>query len=470
MSLRRRLALLAASAVAVAVVLAAVGAYIAVREELRGQVDDSLRAGVERFASMPHVVGALPAGDELPFVQRLEAGAPPPIGGNAIESVQLISPHGDVVTFPREGADQPVSSADRAIAATGSGQSLSDEEMAGGHYRVLTAAVGEAGAVQLTASLEGVDDVLANLRVILFLLCLGGIAVAALTARALAKRVVGPITELTEAAEHISATDDLTRRIAVDGDEEVSRLATRFNAMLDGIQRSQEALTRSLTAQTQLVVDASHELRTPIASLRTDVESLIAHPELVADERERRLVEVEARTEELTALVNDVIELARGDQPDGDVEDVRLDELAAESVAWLQRHAPDRDVVLETEPTVVEGRPDRIARAINNLLDNANKYSPPGEPIEVSVAAGEVTVRDRGPGVGGEDAEQLLDRFRRGGSVRDVPGSGLGLAIVKQVAEAGGGAVSLEPAEGGGTMARLRLAAEQASEAELAPR
>ena len=167
--------------------------------------------------------------------------------------------------------------------------------------------------------------------------------------------------------------------------------------MLDAIERSQAALTSSLTAQSQLVADASHELRTPIASLRTDVESLIAHPELDAAARERRLVEVEARVEELTALVNDVIELARGDAPAAEHEDVRLDELAAESIEWLHRHAPERRVEAKLQTSVVEGRPDRIARAINNLLDNANKYSPSTEPIEVSVADHTIVVRDHGP-------------------------------------------------------------------------
>ena len=237
----------------------------------------------------------------------------------------------------------------------------------------------------------------------------------------------------------------------------MGRLATRFNAMLDAIERSQAALTSSLTAQSQLVADASHELRTPIASLRTDVESLIAHPELDAAARERRLVEVEARVEELTALVNDVIELARGDAPAAEPEDVRLDELAAGSIEWLHRHAPERRVEATLQTSVVEGRPDRIARAINNLLDNANKYSPAAEPIEVSVADHTIVVRDHGPGVPPARAEEICSRFHRGDDARAVPGSGLGLAIVRQVAEAHGGAVTVEAADGGGAAFRLRL-------------
>ena len=363
------------------------------------------------------------------------------------------------------GAEVVPANADVLRVAEGDGdRTLSDETVDDTHVRVLAVPLPKGGAVQILASLEGVDDVLADLRVILVLICLAGVAVAALVARALANRVVGPIAELSDAAEHISATDDLSRRIEVDGDDEVARLASRFNAMLDGIERSQEALTTSLVAQSQLVADASHELRTPIASLRTDVESLIAHPELAEEERERRLVEVEARAEELTALVTDVIELARGDAPAGAPEEVRLDDIAADSIAWLARHAPERVVESNLEPSVVEGRPDRIARAINNLLDNAHKYSPPGQPIKVAVADSEVTVRDHGPGVPSKEREQIFARFHRGSGPRRVAGSGLGLAIVRQVAESHGGSASVEAVDGGaGARFRLRLVSAPAS-------
>ena len=454
--------MLAAAAVAVAVVLASVGAYVAVRSELRGQVDDSLEARAghfnERIAAAP---GILPA-DAPPPPELGSIPAPPDAGADVL--IQTISPDGEVAAVPG-GAEVVPANADVLRVAEGDGdRTLSDETVDDTHVRVLAVPLPKGGAVQILASLEGVDDVLADLRVILVLICLAGVAVAALVARALANRVVGPIAELSDAAEHISATDDLSRRIEVDGDDEVARLASRFNAMLDGIERSQEALTTSLVAQSQLVADASHELRTPIASLRTDVESLIAHPELAEEERERRLVEVEARAEELTALVTDVIELARGDAPAGEPEEVRLDDIAADSIAWLARHAPERVVESNLEPSVVEGRPDRIGRAINNLLDNAHKYSPPGEPIEVAVADSEVTVRDHGPGVPSEEREQIFARFHRGSGPRRVAGSGLGLAIVRQVAESHGGSASVEAVDGGaGARFRLRLVSAPAS-------
>jgi two-component system, OmpR family, sensor histidine kinase MprB len=455
-TLRRRLTLLAAISVAVAIVAAAVASYVAVRTELRDQVDDSLHGATARFASI-----APPSG--LPTLQQLETGPAPPAGTIAAPAlggddvfVQLISPSGSAER-PPEGTGIPVSEADRQIAETGQGENLTDATINGEHMRVLTAPAGDRGAVQIGRSLSGVDDVLANLRVILVIVCLAGIGAAALIARLLAQRMLAPVHDLTETADHVAATDDLSRRIEVDRSDEIGRLATRFNAMLDAIEGSQEALTQSLTAQSQLVADASHELRTPIASLRTDVESLIQHPELADDERARRLDAVSDRIDELTALVNDVIELARGDQPAGALEDVRLDEVVAESVERLERLAPGRPVEASLERSVVEGRPDRIARAVNNLLDNADKYSPAGRPIEVRVVGGEVIVRDHGGGLSDDELAHAFDRFWRGAGSRETAGSGLGLAIVRQVAEAHGGVASVANANGGGAEFRLRL-------------
>jgi two-component system, OmpR family, sensor histidine kinase MprB len=455
-TLRRRLTLLAAISVAVAIVAAAVASYVAVRTELRDQVDDSLHGATARFASI-----APPSG--LPTLQQLETGPAPPAGTIAAPAlggddvfVQLISPSGSAER-PPEGPGIPVSEADRQIAETGQGENLTDATINGEHMRVLTAPAGDRGAVQIGRSLSGVDDVLANLRVILVIVCLAGIGAAALIARLLAQRMLAPVHDLTETADHVAATDDLSRRIEVDRSDEIGRLATRFNAMLDAIEGSQEALTQSLTAQSQLVADASHELRTPIASLRTDVESLIQHPELADDERARRLDAVSDRIDELTALVNDVIELARGDQPAGALEDVRLDEVVAESVERLERLAPGRPVEASLERSVVEGRPDRIARAVNNLLDNADKYSPAGRPIEVRVVGGEVIVRDHGGGLSDDELAHAFDRFWRGAGSRETAGSGLGLAIVRQVAEAHGGVASVANANGGGAEFRLRL-------------
>jgi two-component system, OmpR family, sensor histidine kinase MprB len=105
----------------------------------------------------------------------------------------------------------------------------------------------------------------------------------------------------------------------------------------------------------------------------------------------------------------------------------------------------------------VNGVPASVERAIGNVLDNAAKWSPPGGEVDVSVEDGTVTVRDRGPGIDEADMPYVFDRFYRSSSARRMPGSGLGLAIVRQVAEAHGGDVVAEHAEGGGTRITLRF-------------
>jgi two-component system, OmpR family, sensor histidine kinase MprB len=460
MSLRRRLILLAAGAVAIAVIAAAIGSYVAVSNELHGQVDDRLERTVETLQRVP----PLETNAIAPEVIRRRLRAVPEdvrpavagVGGGGFQ-VQVIGPAGAPVDVLPAGPPLPVSGDAREIAATGEGKVFSESDAGGTHRRILTAALPGGRAIQVADSLEGVDDVLSRLRLALLVVVLGGVALSGTLAWLLSRTVIDPINRLSDAAEHVSETRDLTRRIEAPGSDELGRLASRFNAMLETIERSQEALATSVSAQRQLVADASHELRTPVASLRTDIESLLEHPELAADERTRVLADVDARIEELTALINDVIELARGDEPDGRVEAVRLDEIVAECVARMNALSPPREIVLSSESSVVEGRADRIARAVNNLLDNARKYGSPDSPIEVRVAHGEVTVRDHGNGIPPEELDHVFDRFYRGAGSRHEPGSGLGLAIVRQVAESHGGEATVAAAEGGGTVFTLRL-------------
>jgi two-component system sensor histidine kinase MprB len=443
MPLRRRLILAAAAAVAVAVALAAVVAYVAVRDELRSQVDDALeqqlavrdrppRFGLGRGGGF----GRLPA----------RFGGPTPY-------MQVIDPAGDVVAlFGTEQVALPVDARVRAVAAGRGDPFLGDARAGGTHVRVLTAPLPDGGAVQFGRSLATVDAVLARLRLILLLVCLGGVAVAVVLGRLVSRRLVAPIVDVTEAARHIAATEDLGRRIAVTSQDEVGELAAHFNAMLD-------TLERSIAAQRRLVADASHELRTPITSLRTNIEVLAESEALPRDERARLLADVEEQITELGMLVTDLIELARGDEPRRDTEDVRLDELVGEAVARARRHAPSVRFEARLAPAVVEGSRDRLARAVNNLLDNAAQHSPPGGVVEVDAGPPGVRVRDHGDGVAEADIPHLFDRFYRGVSSRGRPGSGLGLAIVRQVAEQHHGSVRAANAPGGGAEFTLALPA-----------
>jgi two-component system, OmpR family, sensor histidine kinase MprB len=429
-----------AVAVAVAVALASAVAYLAVRGELRNEVDRALSDQLD-FRDGPPPGHGRPGFDPLPA----RRGGPTPY-------IQFIDAGSGVEVHGTEAIEIPVQKRAREVAAGVAPQYFADAQVAGTHARVLTVPLGDGIAVQLGRSLEPADAVLARLRLILALVCLGGVAFAVALGRLASRNVVAPIAHVSDAARHIAETEDLGRRIEVETQDEVGELAQHFNAMLN-------TLERSIAAQRQLVADASHELRTPITSLRTNIEVLADVEALPPDERRRLLADVEEQTEELGMLVADLIELARGDEPIREREDVRLDALVSEALTRARRHAPAIEFQARLEPAVVDGARERLARAINNLLDNAAKHSSPGGVVEVSCGPGGVRVRDHGTGIEETDIPHLFDRFYRGATARGRPGSGLGLAIVRQVAEQPGGSVRAANAPGGGAEFVLALPA-----------
>ncbi len=271
--------------------------------------------------------------------------------------------------------------------------------------------------------------------------------------------------EVTATAQLIGETDDLSQRIDVYQDDEVGQLASRFNAMLARLESSRAQLDASVASQRQLVADASHELRTPVTSLRTNIEVLLSGAQLEDDDRDRLLTDVVEQSEELSALVSDLIEVARGDTPQETVEDTRLDRLVEEALDRARRNAPEVDFVEYVTPVSVQGNPERLIRAINNLLDNAARHAGNGGPVEVTVDMTGVTVRDHGEGIIAEDLPHVFDRFYRGANSRSRQGSGLGLAIVRQVAEQHGGSVTAANHEGGGAVFTLRLPTSAVSDA-----
>jgi two-component system sensor histidine kinase MprB len=434
---RARLTLVSAAAVAVAVVLASGVIYLAVRAQLRGQVDGALRS---RLRAVSYEQG--PRSVHIVFPDL-------PLGG-ASGYAQLASADGEVI--PQQGAriELPVSSKVRAVATGSEPEFFADAVVAGLHVRILTAHLGPGLAVQLARPLDEVDRSLHRLGLILFLVSLGGVALAAGTGWLVTRASVAPVRRLTEATEHVIATGDLTQRIETQGSDEMSRLASSFNAML-------EVLQRSLTTQRQLVADASHELRTPLASIRTNIEVLSTADGLMAEERRQLMQDVVAQLGELTVLVADLVELARGSEPNLHAEDVRLDEVADRAVRQAVRRFSGVRFTSELEATLVRGIPSRLERAVSNLLDNAAKWSAKGGAVEVRLKDGELLVRDHGPGIDQADLPFIFDRFYRSTSARGLPGSGLGLAIVRQVAESHGGSVAAESAADGGARFKMCL-------------
>ncbi|MEX2212293.1 MAG: ATP-binding protein [Gaiellaceae bacterium] len=442
MTLRTRLALASAVAVAIAVAAVSAVAYATVRNELYGELDEALTARAVRITDSPFTASEL-------FEQREFPPSPAPVLGGAAGYAQLVDTTGKLL--PEAEQRLPVTDETFAIASGSErGPRYEDVTVDGIHARLITIQFAPGIALQVARPLAEVDDVLGRLRLIILLVALGGVALAAALGLLVSRASLAPVRRLTETAEHITATHDLSRRVESTRRDELGRLAGSFNAMLG-------ALEEALQAQRQLVADASHELRTPLTSLRTNVELLARPGALSDDEREQALSDVGAQIEELTALVTDVVELARDGEPQREPEDVRLDLLVADAVERARLHAPGVGFRTDLEETLVEGMPDRLHRAVANVLDNAAKWSAAGAEVDVTVRDGEVSVRDRGPGIDADDLPHVFERFYRAAAARNRPGSGLGLAIVRQVAETHGGTVAAEPAAGGGTVVRLRI-------------
>ncbi len=470
MSLRARIASLIA--VTVAAILLAVGVALQAitAATLVGAVDADLRAIAANLESDPRGVLSLarPGRDRL---------------GGAAGLVQLVDARGPVrmppgrpgMMLPAQDADLPVDDEVLAVARGESGASLRTIEFEGVPLRVLTAPVGERFAVQVARPLDEVDAVIAALRARTALLTLAGALLAGAVGWLAAGRSIRPVRELTEAVESVRDGHDLSRRAVVragsDGNDEVARLAAAFDAMLSRLDASR-------IAQEQLAADASHELRTPLTSLRTNVEVLAHDAERLApDDRARLTEDVMVQLEELTAMVDGLVTLARLDAGSQARAAVDAVEVARSVVEAARRRYPQRAADLELSATdgtaSVLGDGRELTLAIAALLDNAVKYTVDG-PIHVSVStagplspalsggaghgsAVQVVVRDSGPGVAADELPHLFARFFRSAGARGKPGAGLGLALVERVARSHGGDVSAVAAQPHGLVITMRL-------------
>ena len=441
--IRTQLTAASALAATLAIVAVVAVAYVVVRHELLSNIDGQLRnqAANTKFISL---------GAQSATVQR--------VPGQEITYVQVVQPDGTALTT--EGSlTLPVIGIDKTL-ATQNGSSLRTQVVHGTPYRIYTkhlpnvtfnTGASEPVALQIALPLTAADSELHKLRIAFLFLILFGLLLVIAATWFVVRRTMRPVASLTEAAERISVTRDLTTRIEDYGDDELGRLASTFNTMLD-------ALERSVGQQRQLILDASHELRTPLASLRTNVEVLHDVDRLPVDQRRSLLDGIVTQLDELTGLVADVVELARGDAPESAQEDVSLDDLVLNAVARARRHWPSIVFMAQTEPVVVRGVPGRLDRAVANLLDNAGKFSPAGSVVDVALSsAGQLTVADRGPGVPEQALVHVFDRFFRADEARALPGSGLGLAIVKQVMDGHRGTVSLSNRPDGGAVVTATL-------------
>jgi signal transduction histidine kinase len=327
------------------------------------------------------------------------------------------------------------------------------------------------GEVTVARSLDSVES---SLRLLRSILIGGGLAVllfATLIGSGLAAALLRPLARMRATAQQIGDDRDFTRRLPVEGKphnprDELGRLSLTFNQMLSELERSHVDLQTTLDSQRRFVADASHELRTPITAIRTNVEFLSRVPDARQEDRSAALDDVITEMHRMESLVGDLLALARLEAATRSAPRriFRLDHLVADIHRDAVRHACDAvEVRLGPMPEAwVLGDRDDLRRAIWNLADNALKYTRAGW-VELSLAVhdgrAEVRVADSGIGIEDEHIDRLFDRFWRAPSVRGMAGSGLGLAIVKWVAELHGGTVSVESQLGRGSVVTLELPA-----------
>ncbi len=426
MTLRLRLSLVAAGVVAVVVALACATTYFVMRHELYSQVDGQLAAhATDPTANYPNFS---------------------PYSG---DYVSFVAPDGSW-----RGDHIPVDPRIRAVAAGRThGFFRNASALLSGQPIVLRERVKpyQPGvAVVVARNIDYIGHDLERLRLILILVSLGAIAAAAVGGAVVSGATLAPVRRLTAAAERIAETGEPSERVPEGGHDELAALGASFNTML-------ATLEESLETQRRFVADASHELRTPLTSLQTNIDVLRGDLELDPDQRRRLLDDLDRESQEMRGLIAGLLELARGGAQ-VEKEKFQLDELVEDTVERARGRFPAVEWEADRlEPTVVDGYRDRMERAVWNLLENAGKWSGDGGSVEISLAGGELLVRDHGPGFADEDRPLVFDRFYRSAAARAMPGAGLGLAIVREVAEAHGGTVTAENARDGGAVVRLSL-------------
>ncbi|QHA04881.1 HAMP domain-containing protein [Streptomyces broussonetiae] len=454
--LRRRLALTASAAVAGVALTVCAGAYAVTVYTLNRQFDLQLTQAAT-LAIQQHQ-GSGPG---------VQAGECRYLAAPACAQLVPASAADD----PKESYLLPVTDAVRRVAGGERAPYYSTASVAGHPVRVLTTPAGKGLAMQVALRSDGVRRAERQVAGLLAVIGGAGVPVAALLGYWVSRSGLAPVARLTSTAERITATRDAGHRIELPPgprgrEDEITRLAVSFNTMLD-------ALEESLAAQRRLVADASHELRTPLTALRANAEILLRAERLTPRQRERATGALTRQLREVTNLVNDLIDLARDEEPRQALELVRPTDLLEHAVAAARDHWPHIAFVSQTDPsataTLTAAVPSRLTRLFSNLLDNAAKFSPTGGRVEATALRSpedgrlEITVRDHGPGIDPADLPHVFDRFYRSRTARALPGSGLGLAMARQIAHTHGAELTAHQAPGGGALFRLRLPANENS-------
>jgi two-component system sensor histidine kinase MprB len=441
-TLRTRVVLIVTTLVVAGIAIASLIAYNSTERELDQATDQFLETRANELIDGQRQRPQNRTNDDAQRPQELEKLDSDP---DAVS--QVLNSDGKVTASSGEAL--PVDAKDVEI-ARGARTVIRNIELTDGPYRMITEHDQGGGAVQVARTTSATDEVLSGLQ--LQLVAFGTLlaVIAAVCGWLLMRRTTQPLEDLTAATERVARSRDLTP-LRLDRHDEVGRLANSFDLMLG-------ALALSRDQQNRLVQDAAHELRTPLTSLRANIELLDRARNLPDEELDALLGGLNAEVVELSQLFDELIQLAT-DASDQSQPDVELDlaDVVADAVDRSTRRT-GRTVTVDTEPTPMTGNPVLLERAVTNLLSNAHKFSPPGEPIEVSLHDRRVIVSDHGPGIPAAERDRVFDRFYRTDEARALPGSGLGLAIVSQIAEQHGGTAAAGEAPGGGAAVSFTVA------------
>lgn len=422
MSLRTRLVLLTTAIVLTVVISLSIGVQLTVSRELRNEVDHTLDARVQLIRAQ------LRDNSQMGVFGRRQRN---PLGEALLPTrfdtiTQVIDQNG-VIALGIGDIDLPISAIDIAI-ANGTAKNLNRVSILieGVDYRVLTVPIQGGGALQIAKEMSEIENARNNILNWIVALGVIGIVLAGGAGLVLARRISGPITELANAAEQIAITRDTNSPLVARGDLEVKNLAESFNSML-------AALGVSMTQQRQLVQDASHELRTPLTSLRANTE-LLERSDISEITRHSILRDMRAEVDELAQLSVELSALASDQRLDETLDSVNIEQLVQEVAARARRRSGREIKIASNSPATVALRPAQFERAVSNLIDNAFKFYPTPEPIEIKIEGKRISVIDHGAGINDADKGHIFDRFYRAAATRALPGSGLGLAIVAQFA------------------------------------
>ena len=420
MSFRARVAVLVASVVAIAVACVAGSFLYLARGQAVESIDSKLRSRASTVIQLGEKFGRLREFDRRMF------------GEYAPDDVLLQIFDDSRRIWASNVEPLPIRPENLLVAQRKISSRIATTEIAGYRMRVLTLPLRTPGrAAMIARPMDEVDAQLAGLWRMSIQIFVIGVAGSGLIGFVVAGRVVRPVRRLTEAAKRVAETQNVDQPIDVKRDDEFGQLASSFNEMMGALSLSREQ-------QHRLVTDASHELRTPITSLRTNLEYMQRNSSIEEDERRLILDDVLFELDELTGLVTELVDLATDQHHMGEAECIELDELV-DAVVQRHRRRTSYNIVYTATSSQVMAAPALVERAVSNMVDNALKWNPPDSSVQVRVENGSVIVSDSGPGIPVEEHEQVFERFYRTEGARSFPGSGLGLSIVRHVAESFGG-------------------------------